>query len=109
MTPHLKDQLHRDLARHFRSDQRMTSGSPVRPYACAEGKRLTPAGASELPVTVPWTFHAPSPSTGTVDDDDEPEDEHEDENEAREREKSDDTELPEEFERDDEDRTDSGD
>ena len=42
------------------------------------------------------------PSTGTVDDDDDPNDEHEGENEAPERGKED-TELPEEFESDDED------
>ncbi len=42
------------------------------------------------------------PSTGTVDDDDDPNDEHEGENEAPERGKED-TELPEEFETDDED------
>jgi hypothetical protein len=45
-----------------------------------------------------------NPSTGTIDDDDEPEDEHDGENEASERETHDDTEAPEEFERDDEDR-----
>ena len=44
-----------------------------------------------------------APSTGTVDDDDEPEDEHEGENEPGGREQRDDTELPEELERDDED------
>jgi len=65
------------------------------------------ASAAELPPGVPPEFSAPRPSTGTVDDDDEPEDEHEGENEARDHEKFDDTELPEEFERDDEDRTDS--
>jgi hypothetical protein len=42
------------------------------------------------------------PSTGTVDDDDDPNDEHEGENEAPER-GEEDTELPEEFEADDED------
>jgi hypothetical protein len=42
------------------------------------------------------------PSTGTVDDDDDPNDEHEGENEAPER-GEEDTELPEEFETDDED------
>jgi hypothetical protein len=42
------------------------------------------------------------PSTGTVDDDDDPSDEHEGENEAPER-GEEDTELPEEFETDDED------
>jgi hypothetical protein len=87
----------------------MTAGSPVQPHPRDKGKRFTPVGASELPVNVPSTFPSPRPSTGSVDDDDEPEDEHEGENEAREREKSDDTELPEEFERDDEDRADSAD
>jgi hypothetical protein len=38
-----------------------------------------------------------------------PEDEHEEENEAREREKSDDTDLPEELERDDEEAIDAHD
>lgn len=42
------------------------------------------------------------PATGTVDDDDDPNDEHEGENEAPER-GDEDTELPEEFEIDDED------
>ena len=42
------------------------------------------------------------PSSGTVDDDDDPNDEHEGENEAPER-GEEDTELPEEFETDDED------
>jgi hypothetical protein len=42
------------------------------------------------------------PSTGTVDDEDDPNDEREGENEAPERGKED-TELPEEFETDDED------
>lgn len=42
------------------------------------------------------------PSSGTVDDDDDPNDEHEGENEAPER-GEEDTELPEEFESDDED------
>jgi hypothetical protein len=42
------------------------------------------------------------PSTGTVDDDDDPNAEHEGENEAPER-GDEDTELPEEFESDDED------
>ena len=68
---------------------------------------LKSVGPSELPVTVASNFDAPRPPTGTVDDDDEPEDEHDGENEAREGEKSDDMELPEEFERDDEDRTDA--
>lgn len=84
----------------------MTSRSPIHPSAASEGKQLTSPGTSELPVTVPSNLPALRPSTGTVDDDDEPEDEHEGENEAPDREKSDDTELPEEFERDDEDRTD---
>jgi hypothetical protein len=56
--------------------------------------------AAEQPASVP--------TTGTVDDEDEPEDEHEDENEATGREQRDDTELPEEFKRDDEDRADAG-
>ena len=85
----------------------MNYGSTVQPYPGADANKLTSVGASELPVTVPLKFPAPAPLTGTVDDDDEPEDEHEGENEAREREKNDDTELFEEFERDDEDRTDS--
>ena len=89
----------------------MKSGATVRPSDGADGvdgERViaTSVGTAELPVTVPSKFPAPTHSTGTVDDDDEPEDEHEGENEAREREKSDDTELSEEFERDDEDRTD---
>jgi hypothetical protein len=42
------------------------------------------------------------PSTGTVDDDDDPNDEHDGENEAPER-GEEGTELPEEFETDDED------
>jgi hypothetical protein len=45
---------------------------------------------------------APS-TTGTVDDDDDPSDERADENEAPMREGSDTTEVPEEFEVDDED------
>jgi hypothetical protein len=83
------------------------SGSAQDDAVGAERKSRVFTGPSEMPVTVPSTFPAPRPSTGTVDDDDEPEDEHEGENEARERETRDDTELPEEFERDDEDRTDS--
>jgi hypothetical protein len=83
------------------------SGSAQDPAAGTERKSRACMGLSEMPVTVPSTFPAPRPSTGTVDDDDEPEDEHAGENEARERETRDDTELPEEFERDDEDRTDS--
>jgi hypothetical protein len=59
--------------------------------------------AHELTVNVPEQFAVPKPSTGTVDDDDEPEDEHDEENEASERETSDETEAPEEFQRDDED------
>jgi hypothetical protein len=56
----------------------------------------------------PFLFAVPPadesiPSTGTVDDDDEPEDESDDENEAPIRERSDATEAPEEFEKDDED------
>jgi hypothetical protein len=50
---------------------------------------------------------APRPSTGTEDDDDEPEDEREGENEAPVGKSGGDTDLTEEFERDDEDRTDS--
>jgi len=61
------------------------------------------AGSHELPVNVPPQFPSPRTSTGTVDDDDEPEDEHDGENEASERETRDDTETPEEFQRDDED------
>jgi hypothetical protein len=80
----------------------------MHPNTRAEAKELTTVGASQLPVTVPSNFPAPRPSTGTVDDDDEPEDENASENEAREREKSDDTELPEEFNRDDEERSDPG-
>lgn len=57
----------------------------------------------ELPVNVPPQFAVPRSSTGTVDDDDEREDEHDGENEASERETRDDTEAPEEFNRDDED------
>lgn len=60
----------------------------------------------ERPIAIPALFPPPRPSTGTVDDDDEPEDEHDGENEAQVREKKDDAELPEELERDDEDRTD---
>ena len=66
-------------------------------------------GAAERPISVPSPFPPLRPSTGTVDDDDEPEDEHDGENEASEREESDDTELPEEFKRDDEDRTEADD
>jgi len=47
------------------------------------------------------------PSTGTVDDDDEPADEHVGENETPSRDRSEQTEAPEEFERDDEDPLDS--
>ncbi len=45
----------------------------------------------------------PPRTTGTIDDDDEPEDENEGENEAPIRERSEATEAPEEFNRDDED------
>jgi hypothetical protein len=48
-------------------------------------------------------FEVPPRTTGTIDDDDEPEDESAEENEAPIRETSDRTELPEEFELDDED------
>lgn len=58
----------------------------------------------ELPVAVAPDIPVPNRATGTVDDDDEPEDEHDGENEAASRETSDETEAPEEFERDDEDR-----
>jgi hypothetical protein len=54
----------------------------------------------------PTMFPVPRPTTGSVDDEDEPEDEHDDENEAPVRETSDITEAPEEFKRDDEDRSD---
>jgi len=57
-------------------------------------------GAKAMETEIPDAI----PSTGTIDDDDEPEDEHDGENEASGREKRDDTEAPEEFERDDEDR-----
>jgi len=85
----------------------MTSRSAPNPSAAAERESMAFLGLSEMPATVPSTIPAPMPSTGTVDDDDEPEDEDEGENEAREGETGDDTELPEEFERDDEDRTES--
>ena len=65
--------------------------------------------AHELPVNVPSQFPPSRPSTGTPDDDDEPEDEHDGENEASDRETRDDTEAPEEFERDDVDHTESDD
>jgi hypothetical protein len=48
-------------------------------------------------------YPATHPSTGTVDDDDDPADEQPGENEAEVGESRDDTEAPEEFERDDED------
>jgi hypothetical protein len=51
----------------------------------------------------PNLFEVPPRATGTIDDDDEPEDESAEENEAPIRETSDRTELPEEFELDDED------
>jgi hypothetical protein len=86
----------------------MTAGPPVHPRPRLKGKRSAAVGAPELPVTVPSDFPPPRPSTGSVDDDDEPEDEHDGENEASEREEHDDIELPEEFERDDEDRNASG-
>ena len=74
----------------------------------AESAMHSDKDAHESPVNVPSRFPPPRTSTGTADDDDEPEDEHDGENEASERETSDDTEAPEEFKRDDEDRTDSG-
>ena len=48
-------------------------------------------------------FEVPPRTTGTIDDDDEPEDESAEENEVPIRETSDRTELPEEFELDEED------
>jgi hypothetical protein len=60
--------------------------------------------AADLPVSERPEPPEPRHSTGTIDDDDEPEDEHDGENEAAERATSDDTEAPEEFQRDDEDR-----
>jgi hypothetical protein len=75
----------------------MPSGSTVEPYI----------DAAEVPLPEPLMFPAARPSTGTADDDDEPEDEHEGENETPGGEQSDNTKLPEEFKRDDEDRTDS--
>jgi hypothetical protein len=63
----------------------------------------------ELPVNVPTDVPPGRASTGTVDDADEPEDEHDNENEASEREASDDTEAPEEFQHNDEDRTETDD
>lgn len=74
----------------------MTSGTAKHPQP----------DAHDLPVGVPPQFSPPRASTGTIDDDDEPEDEHDGENEAGERETRDYTEAPEEFARDDEDRTD---
>ncbi len=60
------------------------------------------AAAPEFPDEV-----APDlPSTGTVDDDDDPADERPGENEPPEREHDENTEAPEEFERDDEDEYD---
>ena len=79
-----------------RSTGHTPAGAPREPAAAA--------GAAESPVHVPSEFPDERESTGTIDDDDEPEDEHDGENEASERETSDDTEAPEEFERDDEDR-----
>jgi len=84
----------------------MTSEPPVHPHTRAPGAGSTRIDATEIPVTVPEDFPTPRPSTGTVDDDDEPEDEHESDNEACEGKHRDDTELPEELEHDDEDRTD---
>jgi hypothetical protein len=75
------------------------------PHVRATRTRLTAIGSPEMPEIITSEFPAPRTSTGTVDDDDEPEDEHDDENEASERELRDDTEAPEEFERDDEDRS----
>ena len=61
----------------------------------------------EIPaVPLPGEFPDPRPSTGIIYDDDAPEDEHDGENEAPSRTVSDNTEAPEEFERDEEDRTD---
>ena len=70
--------------------------------------KTSSAGAGDVPATVPSLFPEQGPTTGTVDDDDEPEDEHFGENEASVRETRDDTEAPEEFERDDEDSRDPG-
>jgi len=66
---------------------------------------MQPGLESGIPAEIDSQFQAERGSTGTVDDDDEPEDEHDGENEASERETRDDTEAPEEFERDDEDRS----
>jgi hypothetical protein len=82
----------------------MKSRSTVHRRTRRAGPRHPGELAAELPVAVPEEFPAPHPSTGTVDDDDEPEDERDDENEASSRARSDTTQAPEEFERDDEDR-----
>lgn len=55
--------------------------------------------ALEMEVNDPSQFPTPHASTGTVDDEDAPGDEHDGENEASARETSDETEAPEEFER----------
>jgi hypothetical protein len=58
----------------------------------------------ESPEYPPSDFPLPEPTTGTEDDDDAPEDEHPGENEAEVREHDENTEAPEEFDVDDEDR-----
>jgi hypothetical protein len=82
----------------------MKPGSTVHRRARPAKPRATGDIPAELPVAAPPEFPEPRPATGTVDDDDESEDEHEGENEAGERATSDQTEAPEEFERDDENR-----
>jgi hypothetical protein len=64
-------------------------------------EKLTAGTPLESAETEPSEFLVHMPTTGTVDDADAPGDEHERENEAETRETSDDTESPEEFERDD--------
>jgi len=68
------------------------TGTPTLPQQRARSARRRPP-----------QYPAPAPSTGIVDDQDEPEDEQDRENEAAVRDLSDHTQLPDEFQRDDED------
>jgi len=70
-------------------------------------RKQTDLGPPEGEETLPSDFPIPPPTTGTVDDDDDPADERTDENEAPVREKNENTDAPEEFQYNDEDRDDA--
>jgi hypothetical protein len=84
-----------------------TDGRPASRYPLAMRRPSQQEIDPEIPEgeqTLPSDFPVPPPSTGTVDDDDDPADERPDENEAPVREKNENTDAPEEFQYNEEDR-----